>query len=370
MTGRPFREALVDLSAIAHNIRLLREAAGGATVLAVVKSNGYGHGAVPIARAALDSGAEWLGVADLTEARELRDAGIDAPLLAWLHAPGQDFEEAVAAGIDIGVSYREQLDRVASTSGTASVQLKVDTGLSRNGADRPQWEELFAAAAEHERRGRLRVRGLWSHLANAGEAEDRAQVEAFERAIELARDAGLTPELLHIASTAAALRRPDARFSMVRLGIGMYGLSPFDDIPSVALGLRPAMELSADIAAVKHVPAGAGVSYDYAHRTAVDSTLALVPIGYGDGIPRSASGGAPVSINGSTRRVAGRIAMDQFVVDLGSDSDAVAVGDRAILFGDPSTGVPSVDDWATAAGTINHEIVCRLGRRIERRYRS
>src|SRR6185312_14952444 len=141
--------------------------------------------------------------------------------------------------------------------------------------------------------------------------------------------------------------RPDARFSMVRLGIGMYGLSPFDDVPSVALGLRPAMELSADIAAVKHVPAG-----------------------YGDGIPRSASGGAPVSINGSTRRVAGRIAMDQFVVDLGSDSDAVAVGDRAILFGDPSTGVPSVDDWATAAGTINHEIVCRLGRRIERRYRS
>ena len=391
-SGHPFREARVDLAAIAHNVRAIRAvigdttvtddpavagdsavadntaATGAAMVMAVVKAGGYGHGAVPAARAALDGGADWLGVVDIDEAHELRAAGVSAPILAWLHDPNRGFDDAIADGIDLGLGSTEQLNRAAAASGTANVQLKVDTGLSRGGAGRSEWAGLFRAAARHERRGQLRVRGLWSHLANAGHAEDLAQVALFEEAIALAADIGLTPELTHLAATAGAFRVPSARFGMVRIGLGLYGLSPFDDATSAAIGLRPALELSAAITSIKRVPAGTGVSYGYAHRTADDGYLALVPLGYADGIPRSASARGPVSINGRIYRVAGRIAMDQFVVDLGSD--VAAVGDRAILFGDPAAGLPSAEDWATAAGTISYEIVARLGTRIERTYSS
>jgi alanine racemase len=363
---RPLREARVDLEAVAHNIRTLRGSTGDARLMSVVKARAYGHGAVPVARAAVAAGADWLGVVDIAEALELREAGIDVPILAWLHGPHASFDEAISAHVDLGVHYLEQLDRVADAVGTARVQLKVDTGLGRNGATESEWRALFDAAAAHERAGRLRVRGLWSHLANAGEAEDLAQVAAFERAIADALAAGLSPELRHLAATAGALRVPSARFGMVRVGIGTYGLSPFDDATSADLGLRPALELSAGIISVKRVPAGSGVSYGYDYRTAAETSLALVPLGYGDGIPRQASGSGPVSINGRRYRVAGRIAMDQFVVDVGDDE--VAVGDRAVLFGDPATGMPSADDWARAADTINYEIVTRLGGRIEWTY--
>jgi alanine racemase len=366
--ARPFREARVDLAAIAHNVLAVRAVIGDSAVMAVVKADGYGHGAVPVARAAVAAGADWLGVVDIDEAHELRAAGITAPILAWLHDPSRGFDDAIAEGVDLGLGSIEQLDRAAAASGTANVQLKVDTGLSRGGAERSDWAGLFRAAAEHERRGRLRVRGLWSHLANAGDAEDLAQVAMFDEAIRLATEAGLSPELTHLAATAGALRVPSARFGMVRIGIGLYGLSPFDDSTSAALGLRPALELSASITSIKRVPAGTGVSYGYAHRTAGDVNLALIPLGYGDGVPRSASARGPVSINGMTYRVAGRVAMDQFVVDLGSD--VAAVGDRAILFGDPAVELPSAEDWAEAAGTINYEIVTRLGPRIERTYSS
>jgi alanine racemase len=360
---RPLREARVDLDAVTHNIRVLRGQIGGAKIMTVVKSRAYGHGAVPIARAAVAAGAHWLGVADIPEALELRAAGINAPILAWLHGAEAYFDLAIAADIDLGIHYREQLDRVAAEQGVAWVQLKVDTGLGRNGATESEWPALFAAAVEHERAGRLRVRGLWSHLANAGVEHDLAQVAAYERAIAEAHAAGLDPELLHLASTAGALRVPSARFGLVRIGIGSYGLSPFSDATSADLGLRPALELSAGIVSVKRVTAGSGVSYGYDYRTGAETTLALVPLGYGDGIPRQASGRGPVSINGRKYRVAGRVAMDQFVVDVGDDE--VSVGDRAVLFGDPATGVPSADDWARAADTINYEIVTRLGGRIE-----
>ena len=363
---RPLREARVDLDAVAHNIRRLRGSIGHARLMSVVKARAYGHGAVPVARAAVAAGADWLGVVDIAEALELREAGIDAPILAWLHGPEAEFDEAIAAGIDLGVHYLEQLDRVADAAGAASVQLKVDTGLGRNGAAEPEWRALFDAAAAHQRAGRLRVRGIWSHLANAGESEDLEQVVAFERAIAEAALAGLDPELQHLAATAGALRVPSARFGLVRVGIGTYGLSPFDDATSADLGLRPALELSAEIVSVKRVAAGSGVSYGYDYRTTAGTGLALIPLGYGDGIPRQASGRGPVSINGRRYRVAGRIAMDQFVVDIGDD--AVAVGDRAVLFGDPASGVPSVEDWARAADTINYEIVTRLGGRIEWTY--
>ncbi len=366
MTARPFREARVDLAAISHNIATLREATGPGLKMVVVKSRGYGHGAVPVARTAEESGADWLGVVSIEEALELRTAGIRIPVLAWLHDPAASFDVAVAAGISLGISYREQLDRVAGASGVADVQLKIDTGLGRNGAAEGDWEALVAAAAAHERAGRIRVSAVWSHLANAGNEADAEQLAAFESAVEVARAAGLHPELLHLAATAGALRVPAARFDLVRLGIGVYGLSPFDDRTSAELGLRPALELSAAVASVKRVPAGLGVSYAHDYHTERETTLALVPLGYGDGVPRHASGRGPVSINGVTYPVAGRVAMDQVVVDVG-DAE-VAVGDRAVLFGDPATGVPSADDWARAAGTINYEIVTRLGGRIERSY--
>lgn len=358
------REALIDLSAITHNVETLRGAVGDVAAMVIVKANAYGHGAVPAARAALAGGAAWLGVADLDEALELRAAGIEAPVLAWLHEPGRSFADAVGGGVDIGVSYPGQLESAAAASGVAQVHLKVDTGLSRNGAAEAQWSPLFEAAAAHERAGRLVVRGLWSHLANAGEAEDAAQVASFELALAAARGAGLDPEFVHLAATAGALRVPAARFSMVRLGIASYGLSPFDE--ALDLPLRPAMTLSAPVASVKRVAAATGVSYAYAYRTTAETTLALVPLGYADGVPRHASGTGPVSINGVTYPVAGRVAMDQIVLDVGDAP--VEVGDTAVLFGDPATGVPSVQDWADAAGTINYEIVTRIGPRVSRRY--
>jgi alanine racemase len=359
---RALREARIDLGAISGNVALLRERVG-VPVMSVVKANGYGHGPIKTARAALDGGAAWLGVVDISEALALRAAGIESPILAWLHAPDATFSDAIAAHVDLGVNYLAQLEAVAAASG-AFVHLKVDTGLSRNGATESEWAALFARAAELEKRGALTVRGIFSHLANAGEAEDQRQVERFEHALSLATDAGLRPELTHLAATAGALHVPSSRFNLVRIGIGGYGLSP-DDAP--VDGLVPAMELSAGIAAVKRVPAGSGVSYGYSYQTDRETTLALVPLGYADGIPRQASGRAPVSINGTTYRVSGRIAMDQFMVDVGDA--VVAVGDRAILFGDPATGVPSAVDWADAADTINYEIVTRIGPRVERVYR-
>jgi alanine racemase len=359
----PMREAHIDLSAISANVELIRETVE-ADALVVVKANGYGHGAVQSATAARDGGATWLGVVDLDEAMQLRTAGITTPILAWLHDPHTDFAVAVENGIDIGVSYLDQLERVASSGTGATVQFKVDTGLGRNGVELSEWAAVCERAAQLQRAGSIRVRGIFSHLANAGESADSEQLARFTDAIAIAHSAGLEPELLHLAATEGALQNEAARFGLVRIGIGAYGLSPFAGEPGIPL--RPAMELRATIAAVKRVPAGSGVSYNHTYVTEAETTLALVPLGYGDGIPRHASNAAPVVINGSRYRVCGRVAMDQFVVDVGDS--AVAVGDTAILFGDPATGVPSADDWAAAAQTINYEIVTRIGNRVIRTY--
>lgn len=361
-----FREASIDLSAIRRNVRTLRAAVNDLPVMVIVKANAYGHGAVESAGAAIEGGAQWLGVADIDEALELRAAGVESPILTWLHDPIADFSEAVAAGIDIGVNHLQQLERVVETAERAMVQLKVDSGLGRNGARPEEWGRMFARAAELEAAGRIRVRALWSHLANAGEAEDLAQVKRFERAIAEARAAGLDPELLHLAASGGALRVPSARFGMVRFGVSTYGLSPFEDEDAASLGLTPVMQLSATLVNVKRVPAGTGVSYGHQYVTEKPTTLVLVPLGYADGVPRHASGAGPVSINGITYRVSGRIAMDQFVVDVG-DAD-VAIGDRAVLFGDPLSGYPAVEEWASAAGTINYEIITRIGPRVKRRF--
>ncbi len=366
-----FREAVVDLDAIRHNVRVLAAAVAPAAAMAVVKADAYGHGAIPVARAALEGGAAWLGVADLGEALALREAGIAAPILAWLHDPDADFGPGVEHDVELGVSSEAQLAAIAAAAASAarpaSVHLKVDTGLSRNGIPAATWPAAVEQAARLERDGILRVRGIFSHLSNASADEDAAQLAAFEAALAAASAAGLSPDVRHLASSAAAIRLPVARYDLVRLGIGCYGIPPFGDGTTAAeLGLRPAMTLRGRVAAVRRVEAGTGVSYGYTWRAERPTTLALVPLGYADGVPRQASDRAQVWLAGARRPVVGRIAMDQFVVDVG-DAE-VAVGDEVVLFGDPQTGAPSADDWGDAAGTIGYEIVTRIGPRVTRTY--
>ena len=361
------REALVDVGAIEDNVRHLRRLTES-EVIAVVKADGYGHGAVRSAAAALAGGATRIGVSDVTEALALRRGGIDAPIVAWLHAPDADFAEAAAHGIELGISSLDQLQKAAAAASgdrPVAVHLKLETGLSRNGIAPEDYRVVFAEAARLERIGRVRVVALFSHLSNASPDEDRIALRAFEDGVGAAASLGLAPPLRHIAATHAAIDLPESRLGCVRIGIGIYGLSPFDDRSSADLGLRPAMTLRGAIAAVRRVAAGKGVSYGYDYRTDRDTTLALVPLGYADGVPRQASGAGPVVIGGRRFTVAGRIAMDQFVVDVGDAP--VAVGDEVVLFGDPTLGAPAATEWADAAATINYEIVTRVGPRVPRR---
>ncbi|GAA4160139.1 alanine racemase [Gryllotalpicola daejeonensis] len=366
-----FREALIDLDAITSNVRVLRELTGTEHFIAVVKANGYGHGAVQTARAALAGGADWLGVAAIEEALELRAAGIDAPIVAWLHDPGETFDEAISAEVSIGVSTLPQLRAVADAAVRgpvqASVQFKLDTGLSRNGLPRADWREAFELAAAFEQTAQVRVDGVFTHLSNATLQDDVDCLDLFDEGVAAAREAGLAPGLVHAAASAAALRQPDARYNCVRIGLAIYGLAPTQEVARAReLGLRPAMTLRGRLANVKRVPAGTSVSYDYTYTTERETTLALVPFGYGDGIARAASGRGPVWAAGGVHRIAGRVAMDQFVVDVG-DVPA-AVGDPVVLFGDGRQGFPTAEDWAEASDTINWEIVTRVGGRTKRRY--
>lgn len=361
----PFREARIDLDAVRANLAIMREQVAPALVMAVVKADAYGHGAELVARTVADSGADWLGVADLDEGLALRRLGIATPMLAWLHGPDADFAHAVGAGIDLGINSRAQLERAAATgSGPAVVQLKVDSGLSRNGIAPADRAAVFKRAAALEASGRIRVRGIFSHLSNTSPADDDRQLQIFDQAVAEARAAGLDPELRHLAATQAGLERPTMRFDLVRVGIGLYGLPAARSVDAAALGLRAVMQLSAAVAAVRRVPAGTHVSYGYTHRTEHETTLALVPLGYADGVPRAASNRGAVSIRGRRCPVVGRIAMDQFLVDVGDG--AVEVGDRAVLWGDPADGVPSAEDWAAAADSIGYEIVTRVGPRVPR----
>lgn len=358
------REAQVDLSAITHNIRTVVDRVG-VDVLAVVKANAYGHGAAQVAKAALAGGATRLGVVDLVEGRQLREAGIEAPILAWLHDPDEDFRTAAEYDIRVGLSTVPQLSRAAD-AGVPAVHLAVDTGLSRNGVAEGDWPTFFETAAKFAEQGAYSVEGIFSHLSGTSDDDDRVQGRRFAGALAAAADYGIHPPLQHLAATGAAWSLPELRFTMVRIGIATYGLSPFADQTSADLGLRPAMRLVGKVANVKRVPADEGISYGYLYRTPGETTLALVPFGYADGIPRTAGVGAAVRINGTTYPVSGRIAMDQFVVDVGDAP--VQLGDEVVVWGDPERGEPSVEQWADAAGTINYEIVTRLGNRPVRVY--
>ncbi|MGP4113197.1 alanine racemase [Streptomyces sp. 4N509B] len=370
----------VDLDALRSNVRALREhASGGARVMAVVKADAYGHGLVPCARAAREGGAAWLGTATPEEALALRAAGDTGPLLCWLWTPGGPWRQAIEADVDVSASARwavAEIVAAARAAGRAArVHLKIDTGLGRNGCPPADWAELLAAARAAEAEGALTVTGVWSHFACAdepGHPSIAAQQAVFVEALEAAKRAGVRPEVRHFANSPATLTLPASHYDLVRPGVSVYGLSPSPAIGTAEeFGLRPAMTLRARLAAVKRVPGGHGVSYGHRYTTPGETTLALVPAGYADGIPRHASGGqgqdgGPVLVAGKLRTVAGLVAMDQFVVDLGGDT--AAAGDEAVLFGPGDGGEPTAEDWARAAGTIGYEIVTRVGARVPRHY--
>ncbi|WP_406347130.1 alanine racemase [Streptomyces sp. NBC_00648] len=364
--------AEIDLAALRANVRALRARTPGAQLMAVVKADAYGHGAVPCARAAIEAGAAWVGTATPHEALALRAAGIGGRMLCWLWTPGGPWREAIEADIDVSVSgmwaLEEAVEAARAAGRVARVQLKADTGLGRNGCQPADWPELVQAALAAPE---VRVTGLWSHFACAdepGHPSIAAQLTLFRELVAYAEKAGIEPEVRHIANSPATLTLPESHFDLVRTGIAMYGVSPAPELGAPGdFGLRPVMTLAASVALAKQVPAGHGVSYGHHYVTERETTLALVPLGYADGIPRHASGRGPVLLGGRVRTVAGRVAMDQFVVDL--EGDTVEPGAEAILFGPGDRGEPSAEDWARAADTIAYEIVTRIGSRVPRVYR-
>jgi alanine racemase len=364
-------EIVVDLAAIRHNVRVLRELTG-VQMMTVVKADGYGHGMREVALAAREAGAEWIGVATIDEALALRAGGDTGRVLCWLTVPGEDHAAAVAADIDVTAYSVAELDEieaaVAVAGRPARVQLKVDTGLSRGGAPMDTWAEVVAAARAGEQDGTWQVTGIWSHLAASDEPDhpaNDAQEAVFREALAIAGAAGLDPEVRHLANSAGAILRPSARFDLVRVGLASYGLDPAPG-HTPDLGLRPAMTVRATLAQTKRLAAGASVSYGHTWTAETDTTVGLVPAGYGDGVPRHASNVAQVLVDGKRRAIRGRVCMDQFVVDLGGDLPAA--GDDVVLFGPGVNGEPTAQDWAEASGTISYEIVTRVGGRMTRRY--
>jgi alanine racemase len=372
-TSTAAAKAVVDLGAIAHNVRLLREHAGSADVMAVVKADGYGHGAARVGQAAIAAGAAELGVATLDEALALRRDGVTAPVLCWLHAPGTDFAPALAADVQLGVSSTRQLaevlDAVGRTGHPATVTVKVDTGLSRNGVGAAEFPELLVALRKAVADDAIRLRGIMSHLACGDDPTSPVNDRQARRFVEMraqARAAGVEFEIAHLANSPAAMTRPDLAFDMVRPGIAVYGQTP---IPTRGdMGLRPAMTLKCPVALVRSIKAGDGVSYGHTWVAEVDTTVALIPLGYADGIFRGLSGRVSVLINGRRRPNVGRICMDQFVVDLGPGPVDVREGDDAILFGPGDDGELTAVDWAELLGTINYEVVTSPRGRVSRLY--
>lgn len=374
LTPGVLAEAVVDLGAVEHNVRVLREHAGSARVMAVVKADGYGHGATRVARAALAAGAAELGVATVDEALALRADGICAPVVAWLHPPGIDFGPALLADVEIAVSSLRQLDEVLDaadrTGRTATVTIKVDTGLNRNGVPAAEYPAMLQAVGSGAAAGAICLRGLMSHLVFADQPDNPindVQAQRFREMLAFARDQGVRFEVAHLSNSSATMSRPDLAFDMVRPGIAVYGLSP---VPARGdLGLIPAMTVKCVVALVKSVRAGEGVSYAHTWTAERDTTVALMPVGYADGVFRSLGGRLDVLINGRRRPGVGRICMDQFLVDLGPGPVDVAEGDEATLFGPGANGEPTAQDWADLLGTIHYEVVTSPRGRIARTYR-
>ena len=364
----------VDLDAIRDNVAVLRERAGRAEVMAVVKADAYGHGLRPAPGPPCAAGRlARCG----TAARGHRAApggarGARAQLAA---RAGQDFTEAVRLGVDLSVSTQWALDAIATTARregrTARIHLKVDTGLGRNGAWGGELEGLISSIGALQAEGAVSLIGVFSHFAYADAPQHptvRTQQETFDGILAEIEQAGLRPQLRHLANSAATLTNPSAQYDLVRPGLAVYGLSPVPDLGAPEdYGLREAMRLTAHLASVKPCPAGQGISYGHTYTTERETLLGLVPMGYADGIPRNASSVGPALVRGHRLAIAGRVCMDQFVLDLGPDFDGTA-GDEVVLFGRGADGEPTAQDWAAATGTINYEIVTRVGARVPRSY--
>jgi alanine racemase len=366
--------AEIDLAAFRSNVSTLQRHAS-VPVMVIVKADGYGHGMLECAREARTAGAEWLGVATPTEALQLREAGDSGLLLAWLYGVDEDLAPLVAADVDLSAQSVDQIGRLvaaaAMTERRARVHLKIDTGLSRNGAPSYEWQQVCAIAADAEHSGAIEVVGIWSHLAAADEPGHPSvplQIQAFQQAYEQARAAGLEPTLRHLSNSAGALVVPEARLDLVRVGIAAYGIDPAPGIAALAgVTLRPVMRLRAQLVNVKRISEGAGVSYGWTWTAPAPTTVGLVPLGYGDGIPRHAGNRALVGWSGTRVPIRGRICMDQFVVELGAGRVAEP-GDDVIVFGPGDHGEPTAGEWAAWCDTIGYEIVTRIGTRVPRRY--
>jgi alanine racemase len=357
----------VNLNAISNNIKSIKSKVQ-AEILAVVKADAYGHGLVPVAKCAIDAGATWLGVALLEEAISLRESGIKAPIVSWLTPPSADFKKAIELDIDLAIPSLKHLEIIVAAGKALGkkprVHIEVDTGMTRGGL-LGEWPEFLIAAAGAD----IDVVGFWSHFARAdepGEIANQNQLIEFEGKLAELIAIGITPKYVHLANSAATLTNSSSHKNIVRLGIAMYGLSP--DVKTMGssqdLDLEPAMTLKAEIHLVKRVPAGSPVGYGGTQITSRDTKLAVIAIGYADGIPRNASSAVGVFAAGRKAAIIGRVSMDQFVVDLGADSNAVA-GGVVEVFGPLGY---SIDDWAEASGTINYEIVTRIASRVPRIY--
>lgn len=357
-------EANIDLTAIAANVKKLK-ATSGTELMAVVKADAYGHGLVPVAKAALNAGASWLGVALVEEAHSLRAAGVTAPLLAWLVPPGSNYAAAIDANIDLAVPSLDIFREIVATGKRARVHIEVDTGMTRGGF-LEEWSEFLKSDFS-----KVEIVGVFSHFARADEVSEKQnqdQLANFEKAIADLAAVGVTPKLKHLANSAAALTNHSAAFDLVRTGIAMYGLTP--DLEhlgtSNSLGLLAAMQVRAKLHLVKKVPANSPVGYGATESTSRDTVLGVVAMGYADGIPRVAKA-AGVFFAGKRCPIIGRVSMDQFVVDLGSETAAKA-GDYVVIFNDGAAGEFTAEDWATASGSINYEMTTRIGPRVPRIY--
>ncbi|WP_456698578.1 alanine racemase [Aeromicrobium sp. P5_D10] len=349
----------IDLAAVAANTELLAALAPG-DLMAVVKADGFGHGAEDIARTALAHGASWLGVTSIAEALPLRDAGLNVPILSWLNHCTADFAEALEADLDLAVPDLGHLDAIARAAALsqrpARVHLHLDSGMARDGAAPDQWRALCGAARAAERQGWIKVVGIMSHLGCAGTPGHRANLAArtrFARGLSTAQAAGLRPSRCHLAATAAVLTDPASHHSMVRVGAGLVGIDP-----TGGNRLRPALTLTSPLVGVRHVRAGTPVGYDHSWLAPAATNLGLVALGYADGLPRAASGRAEVLVAGRRCRVVGLISMDQMVVDLGDLP--VAAGEPVTVIGTDPGNAPTTTEWAAWADTIEHEIVTGL----------
>ena len=364
----------IDLGRLSRNVETLKRKINGPALMAIVKANAYGHGLVQSAKAAKRGGADWLATALLEEAIELRNAGVSGPILTWLNTIDDRFEECISKDIDLSVNSVESLLAISNSAAKAGkparVQVKVDTGLGRNGVTLDDLPNLISALKQTQSSGQVKVVGVFSHFAYADEPSNPTiseQINNFKIAVDALTDANFELEVKHLSNSAATLGLPHTYNNLVRPGLAIYGISPSSEVGEATdHDLKPVMRLRAPIILIKNVPAGTGVSYAHQYHTKDQTKLALIPAGYADGIPRAASNKGPLLIDGKRFTISGRVCMDQFVVDIG-DAD-VKPGDQAVLFGDPANGEPSVNDWAEAAGTINYEIITRIGPRVFRNY--